>query len=155
MPNYRGHLVGGACAFVLLCFPLQATARPVTTLIEWFFCALFGALFPDIDTKSKGQLLFYRLMIVVMGLLCMQQRFMVAAGTGLFCMLPMIVRHRGLFHNYLFMTTLLLLIAFLVFTYKPSIFNIIAYDLLFFSAGLYSHLFLDFRPWKRLKFSRR
>jgi hypothetical protein len=57
MPGYRGHLVGGTVAFALVCVitnpPFSAIGRS-----ELLLLTCLGSLFPDIDTKSRGQRYF-------------------------------------------------------------------------------------------------
>ena len=66
MPGYKGHLsvalalYGGLIAF------LWHTAPSLQTLVVWFIAICAGALFPDIDTKSKGQKYFYWIMFFIM-----------------------------------------------------------------------------------------
>ncbi|MGC2310143.1 MAG: hypothetical protein WA432_00805 [Candidatus Babeliaceae bacterium] len=64
MPSYKGHLLGGLVVYsIALLF--MATTLSWLTKGEWLLCTLFGALFPDIDIKSKGQKLFYALLLVI------------------------------------------------------------------------------------------
>lgn len=63
------------------------------------FC-LLGALFPDVDTDSKGQNLFYAVFAAVdLGLIA-QKHYMWAAWLGFFAMLPAIGSHRGWTHTW-------------------------------------------------------
>ena len=61
MPGYKGHLVGGTVAGALVWSGLwlvgHAPSVPQTALL--FSLLLLGALFPDVDTDSRGQHLFY------------------------------------------------------------------------------------------------
>ncbi|MGE4551929.1 MAG: metal-dependent hydrolase, partial [Desulfovibrionaceae bacterium] len=58
-----------------------------------------GALFPDIDTDSKGQTLFYILLLALDGLLLWQRRTAEAAWLGLAAMVPPLLQHRGFTHT--------------------------------------------------------
>ena len=60
---------------------------------------LAGALFPDIDTDSKGQKLFYILLIALDGLLLWQRRVTEAAWLGLAGLVPPLMQHRGFTHT--------------------------------------------------------
>jgi hypothetical protein len=59
MANYKGHLIGGAVAYSIFLFVGRLHNMSFYTVLEWLLFSLAGALFPDIDTKSKGQKLFY------------------------------------------------------------------------------------------------
>ena len=70
-----------------------------------FVIAVLSSLFPDIDTKSKGQLLFYRLFLatdfalILLFYLKNDKRFLEgAAFLGLAAMFPLIGKHRGWTH---------------------------------------------------------
>lgn len=60
---------------------------------------LAGALFPDIDTDSKGQKLFYILLLALDGLLLWQRHMVEAAWLGLAAMVPPLLQHRGFTHT--------------------------------------------------------
>jgi hypothetical protein len=99
MPNYKGHLFGGfvfGAGFVTL---TGLGTNSWLSLAEWFGFLLLGSLFPDIDTKSKGQKIFYVTLLFLM-IYCLINKY-----TALFILLsfvglaPLLVHHRGLFHN--------------------------------------------------------
>jgi hypothetical protein len=144
MPNYKGHLLGGSFAFILVYLFLNKPVITVFAFVQWFCCALLGSLFPDIDIKSKGQMIFYRMLTLVLLVLCVQHKFMIAAGMSVVCMLPLLVKHRGIFHSYIFVTALTIFTGGLLMAQWPAYEAAIVYDCLFFIAGVYSHLLLDF-----------
>src|SRR5690606_38041463 len=109
MANYRGHVVGG-----LLCntgylalsqfFPGNLFAQTEGILSHWQFAlglyvvaALF-ALWPDVDTNSKGQDIFFGTAFIFNVLLVATGRFEAAAYLGLLAMTPIIGKHRGWTH---------------------------------------------------------
>jgi membrane-bound metal-dependent hydrolase YbcI (DUF457 family) len=110
MANYKGHLVGGVMACtgyiaVLLFVPGAVLAQTSGLLSNWQFVAslyivamLFG-LWPDVDTNSKGQDIFFGLAFSVNVLLVFTGRFEAAAYLGLLSMLPIIGKHRGWTHS--------------------------------------------------------
>ena len=136
------HLLGGACAFGLLLSVAPKISSNVLYL-EWFFFALAGALFPDIDTTSKGQKWFYIFFMILIGLCIFFMKWFLCAILALLLCVPIISRHRGLFHRWYFIT--ILCIGFLVALkiYAPNYENNFCWDLYFFAAGAYSHLLLD------------
>lgn len=58
------------------------------------------ALFPDVDIKSRGQLVFYRVFIVLDVILLLAGEFTLAAYFGLLALVPIVSRHRGWTHSY-------------------------------------------------------
>jgi hypothetical protein len=72
MPGYKGHLSGGVLAGGLAMGAAVMAGRlahaPLYLSGLMGFC-LLGALFPDVDTDSKGQNLFYAVLILVDGTL--------------------------------------------------------------------------------------
>jgi membrane-bound metal-dependent hydrolase YbcI (DUF457 family) len=57
---------------------------------------------------------------------------------------PMLVRHRGIFHNPWFVIGLPLIVWVVVSTAMPKVSEKFFFDMLFFSIGALSHLWLDF-----------
>lgn len=98
MPGYRGHLIGGACAFALV---LLCVTKPYTILnaAEWLCFTLLGSLFPDVDIKSKGQKLFYRGVVVCALIFIMQQWWQALGVLGAMALFPQLCNHRGVFHE--------------------------------------------------------
>ncbi|CCH47649.1 metal-dependent hydrolase [Pseudodesulfovibrio piezophilus] len=103
MPGYKGHLAGG------LFFAVMGLVG--VTLLGWLlltpllalgligFC-LLGALFPDVDTDSKGQRLYYLIFAIVDLGFILQQHYLWASWLGLFAMLPPMGSHRGWTHTW-------------------------------------------------------
>lgn len=143
MPGYKGHLVGGAVAYGLTVYLLRSLNPTTITLIEWFICALAGALFPDVDTKSKGQKYFYSgLWIVLLGLFFFE-KFKLVAIVSCCCMVPLLVTHRGLLHRTWFLIGLPAGLAFLGCTWMPGCADLFVCNALFFIVGALSHVWLD------------
>src|SRR5882724_10040377 len=76
MPGYKGHLVGGAAVYVLfLCCIIGVVKPSLLMASEWLIFTLAGALFPDVDIKSKGQKYFYFVVFAIFMLLAWKGRF--------------------------------------------------------------------------------
>lgn len=147
MPGYKGHLVGG------LFFGIMGIVGAV--LLGWIvfnplvaaglvgFC-LLGALFPDVDTDSKGQNLYYSVFAVLDLGLITQKQYMWSAWLGLFAMLPAIGSHRGWTHTWwaMFAVPLPILVLPLLLLGIDSIDLFIPFYLAF-TIGYFSHLLLD------------
>jgi len=147
MPGYKGHLAGG------LFFAVMGLVGCV--LFAWIavdpmlgaaligFC-LLGALFPDVDTDSKGQNIFYLVFAAVdLGMILCKQ-YVWAAWLGFFAMLPAIDSHRGWTHTWwamLLVPTPILLIPMMVRGTEAVTVFLPFY--LAFVTGYFSHLLLD------------
>lgn len=143
MPGYRGHSVGGVLVFGALRYALNGLNPSLLTSFEWLTCTLLGALFPDIDIKSRGQNLFYLALGVGYCLALMAGKlawspFFVAAA-----LFPMLMRHRGLSHNLWFAVVISAGIGFGLSVVFPSYAQAAWFDALFFGVGMLSHLLLD------------
>lgn len=150
MPGYRGHLAGGLMLFLMILAIVVHWCMPTTlTIVEWGACTLAGSLFPDIDTKSKGQRLFYLLMLLVFGILIVSHRYKALAFTSVMAMVPLIVHHRGVCHRLWFVLLVPFATALLLTTIMPSYQSMLLLDALFFSIGAISHLWLDL-GWRRM-----
>ena len=108
----RGHLVGATVFFavylgvLVLLYSVDQAYRQFTEveLIAYplglfGLCLLFG-LWPDVDTNSKGQNIFYSLFFVVDVGLIVAREIEAAAYLGLFCILPALGKHRGWTHTF-------------------------------------------------------
>ena len=114
MPGYKGHIIGAAVCTTAYVGVLTAVPPTILDnthdivsdtqlLIGLFVVAVLFGLFPDIDTNSKGQKLFYTLAIVADVLLILDGRFEAAAYLGLLAMTPIVGKHRGWTHSKLAM----------------------------------------------------
>lgn len=143
MPGYRKHLLFGTVVFVALASILYSSHCSLEIMSEWFVCTMAGALFPDVDIKSKGQKYFYRLLFVSIGILFLMSHYSVVVMLVLFSMFPLLVRHRGIFHDPLFIGFCVLVVWYIVSIYYPLMTRPLGYNLLFFLMGAYSHIILD------------
>ncbi len=144
MPNYKGHLSGGLLTALLLLYALSWwVSFSLLHAIQLVFVALLGSLFPDIDTKSQGQLLAYRLLAILLIILVVQQRLALALACSAFAMVPLIVHHRGLFHRVWFIALLCASVVMYAWHAIPRVSNSVALYVLFFFIGALSHIWLD------------
>ncbi|MBM9612677.1 metal-dependent hydrolase [Desulfobulbus rhabdoformis] len=162
MPGYKVHMAGGLVTSGLLLLTgtaLQSmsglyvhyAAQYVPTLndplingVGTVLLSLFGALFPDTDTDSKGQNIIYSIFILIDIGLLYQKSYKMAAYLGLFSMLPALGHHRGWTHSWLAMLlvgTPIFIIPIMVFGSHQVIDFIPFY--LSFTLGYLSHLVLD------------
>ena len=143
MPGYKQHIsFGFLCSFALLtCFSFAAF--PLSSIIEWTICTLLGSLFPDIDIKSKGQFVFYALFSVLLLYMIATQKWFYVSLLSMLSFIPILSKHRGIFHNFWFIATLILMLLALVKYAYPSYYTLVYYDALFFMIGVFSNLLLD------------
>ena len=102
MSSYKGHLVGGAIAYALLMPIMRGYSTSGTQALCWFGVTLLGALFPDVDTKSMGQKVFYAGGLVFLLWCAFSERWPVFVATSFLMILPILANHRGIFHSIFF-----------------------------------------------------
>lgn len=162
MANYRGHLGGGVvCTAVytaaMLFVPVEQFAEYANLLHDnevlaaIFVIGMLFALFPDVDTNSKGQDIFYWTIFLLDILLIWQGYIQAAAYLGLIALLPVISHHRGWTHTKWAMIIVPLPMILVPYLYDEKI---LAISLVFYGAavvGYFSHLLLDGLIWKRFR----
>jgi hypothetical protein len=110
MPGYKGHILGAivcntAYVGALKLAPpsvLDSNHHLVSDLelfVGLFVVAILFGLFPDIDTNSKGQDIFFGLAFIADVLLIYDGRMAAAAFLGLLAMTPILSHHRGWTHS--------------------------------------------------------
>ncbi|HSH18502.1 MAG TPA: metal-dependent hydrolase [Candidatus Saccharimonadales bacterium] len=162
MPGYKGHITGAiACnaAYVgaVTATPsslLNSTHNMVSDLqllIGLFVIAVLFGLFPDIDTNSKGQNIFYGVALAADIMLILDGRMEAAAFLGLLAMLPVVGKHRGWTHSKPAMLLIPAPIVVIPYFYNPAILDT---ALLIYGAavtGYFSHLLFDGMIWKKFR----
>lgn len=146
MPGYKSHsawgLIFGAGILAVVNWLGWFTPEPGEALLLMGFVVL-GSLFPDVDTDSTGQKLFYSLLALINLTLMVLGHYKWAAVLGFCALLPIVARHRGWIHTWWAMFALPLVI-FLI----PIIFYDVSWKSLlpFYMAsvfGYFTHLLLD------------
>lgn len=149
--------MGGAYAAALSFVPVERFAEAAGVLHDWQAMAatmvlsiLFG-LFPDVDTNSKGQNIFYGFALAVDILLIWSGNIQAAAYLGLIALLPIVGRHRGWTHSKWAMFLIPLPIIAIPYLYNEEMLRI---SLVYYGAavtGYFSHLLLDGLIFKRFR----
>lgn len=162
MANYKGHVAGGiifglAYAGAVSFLPVEQFAESAGVLRDWqaltaviVISVLFG-LFPDVDTNSKAQDIFFGIAFPLDILLLWQGYIQAAAYLGLIAMLPIVGHHRGWTHKKWAMFVIPLPILLIPYLYNDQILPI---SMVYYTAaviGYFSHLFLDGLIWKRFR----
>ena len=130
MSMFREHYIGGLIAYTLF-FTLSLAAslfglftiqlplekNPTIPADLWsvgacFVVAVLSGLWPDVDTKSRSQQIFYRIFLIFSVILILRKQYLQSTCLGIFAMLPLLGKHRGWTHSRL--TMLLLPAVFLI-----------------------------------------
>ncbi len=144
MPGYRAHAVGGVAAFGLLYWVSSFYFSPsLPTILQWLSVAVLGALFPDVDVKSKGQGIFYKMMLICLVLLLWRRQMQLFVMASFVALLPVLVRHRGLFHRAWFLVAVPFGVAIAAGSSFPAYKESFVLVAGFFVAGALSHILLD------------
>jgi len=154
MPGYKGHIVGATVCTFAYVGALQATPQDwihtnnyvvsdVQLLVGLFVISILFGLFPDIDTNSKGQDIFYGLAFIADIALIYDGRIMAAAFLGLLAMTPILSHHRGWTHSKAAMILVPSPIVIVPYLYNS---RILSTALVIYGAavvGYFSHLLFD------------
>lgn len=162
MANYKGHIAGGVLASAVYVaaisfFPVERFAEHAGLLKDWqaifavFVIGILFSLFPDVDTNSKAQDIFFAIVFPLDILLIWQGMIQAAAYLGLIAMLPILGHHRGWTHKRWapFVVPLPILLV-------PYLHNdaILPSSLIYYGAavaGYLSHLLFDGLLWRRFR----
>lgn len=153
MANYRGHIAGGvvlgvafAAAVEVLPIHVYDAQLLITnwqTIVGIILLSTMFGLFPDVDTNSKAQNIFFGIAFALDGALIIFGLYQAAAYLGLIAMMPIVGKHRGWTHSKWAM--LLVPSPLLLFPYL-STGNVPQATLIMYGAavtGYFSHLLLD------------
>jgi hypothetical protein len=160
--NYKGHIGGGlvfsaAYAAILSFVPIERFAEHAGIFQDWqalfavFVIGMLFALFPDVDTNSRAQDIFFGIVFPLDILLIWQHSIQAAAYLGLIAMLPIIGHHRGWTHKKWAMIVIPLPILLVPYLYNDTVFPA---SVVYYGAavvGYFSHLFLDGLIWRRFR----
>jgi membrane-bound metal-dependent hydrolase YbcI (DUF457 family) len=154
MSGYKGHIAGAivvnsALLAAVKFMPGTILERWNSSLADWQLVAglyvvavLFG-LFPDIDTNSKGQDIFYGIAFVTEIILVLTGKFEPAAYLGLLAMTPIVGKHRGWTHSKLAMILVPSPIVLIPWLHNHHVLTLAVVLYAAAVAGYFSHLLLD------------
>jgi membrane-bound metal-dependent hydrolase YbcI (DUF457 family) len=151
MPKYKTHLAGGFITFILVVFALQffisrqALGISIPNSILYLFFCLLGALFPDIDTKSRIQKLLYYPLFLAIIVAILLKNWLLLSVLAIIAMIPILSNHRHLTHRIWFVILIPFCVTSLIIMNLNKQSNILIMNCyLFFVSGAISHLLLDF-----------
>ena len=151
MPGYRGHLVGGSITYLVILQLIKSYQPPVLIVLQGFIFCIIGSMFPDVDIKSKGQKLFYIGALITLCCFLYYERTDLFIGLSLLSLIPLLVKHRGVFHQVWFLIFISMTMGLLIGSIHASYSAWAMKNALFFLAGALSHIVLD-RVGTRLKY---
>ncbi len=146
MPNHKTHLVAGlVCGLVLTAMFKHFYPQSMNQIYNSFLYtsfALAGSLFPDIDIKSKIQLMFWPVATVFILIALATSQINLFMIISFFVFFIVLVGHRTITHQFWFVTLFPFLLALYVIKIKAPK-NIIFFCVIYFIVGAYSHIVLD------------
>ncbi|MBP7807331.1 metal-dependent hydrolase [Candidatus Saccharibacteria bacterium] len=154
MANYKGHVVGGLLAGTVVSagyYLLPGRGMPNSAVLvgDWqllvavYVVAVLFGLWPDVDTNSKAQDIFFGIAFAADVLLIAFGYFAAAAILGLLAMTPIVGTHRGWTHSRLAMIIVPLPIVIVSYLASSQVGET---SLLIYGAavaGYFSHLLFD------------
>lgn len=162
MANYKGHIGGGIALGGVYCaaltyVPIERYAETANVLHDWqavaaiFILSMLFALFPDVDTNSKGQNIFFGVAFITDILLIINGNIHAAAYLGLIAMTPIVGKHRGWTHSKLAMLLVPAPLVVVPYLYDEKMLPV---SLIYYGAaivGYFSHLLLDGLIWRKFR----
>ncbi|MBP6869580.1 metal-dependent hydrolase [Candidatus Babeliales bacterium] len=151
MPGFRGHLIGGTLTYLAILQCIKSMQPSLPVIASGFVFCIVGSLFPDIDIKSKGQKLFYSLGLIILCCFLYYERTDLFIGLSLLATVPLLVKHRGIFHELWFLIFISISTGLVIGSFHAQYSAWAMKNALFFLAGAISHIVLD-RVITRLKY---
>lgn len=146
MPNYKTHISAAIVCYYIILFAFIVYGKPIFDLnhaISWLLSIVAGSMFPDIDIKSKGQKLFSLIFLFGIIISTLFKNYNTAIGISIFSFMPLLVKHRGLFHNLWFLMALVFIISKILIYKLPDYEWFIISNAIFFAIGIKTHIALD------------
>jgi hypothetical protein len=147
MSTYKGHIAGGIVTYLLIAQAVSLTfpARSHSWYAHVFFigCAVLGSLFPDIDTRSTIQRLFFIAMIPALPFALFYSMPLFVCLSAV-CLGALFIPHRTLTHRPWFIIAISALMAGVVLTTIHTHRHVLVLCCVYFCSGALSHWFLDF-----------
>ena len=109
--TFRGHIMVGITTYFVAVVPIVVWILYRQNWIYkelWYYwwellicfgLCLIGAMFPDVDIKSKSQRIIYSILIPIDLILILFTYYRAAAILGFFAIIPNTFKHRGVTHS--------------------------------------------------------
>ena len=147
MPGYKAHIAVGLSSCLVMLYVIKSLTIMCPTFLQIIGClavAVLGSIFPDIDTTSKMQRLFFIFSSLAILASIFFQAWFFFFNLSFITVVVTLLKHRTLTHSAWFIFTLSLLSVFL----SSFLFHEISYTsvliALCFAIGACSHIILDF-----------
>lgn len=150
-------VVAAAYAGAISFLPIERFAEAAGVLGNWqalaavFVIGILFGLFPDVDTNSRAQDMFFGIVFPLNILLIWQGYIEAAAYLGLIAMLPIVGHHRGWTHKKWAMVVVPLPILLIPYLHNDAILPASAVYYGAAVAGYFSHLLLDGLIWRTFR----
>ncbi len=147
MPGYKAHVVAGSVSCLFLIYIILTLFHFCPTLMQFigcFVCSILGSIFPDIDTTSKAQRLFFIFSSIVLLLSIVFQAWFVFLNFSFISIIVMLLKHRTITHNVYFIFSLSIMLFFFSLLVFHGLSTGGILSALGFAVGAFSHLLLDF-----------
>lgn len=154
MPGYKTHLTIGVFAFgVLSYFCVKQLWVPfsLSMLFIGFSACLLGSIFPDIDTASKMQRIFYFFAAGFIIYSLFTHSYKMFAVFSAVSVLILLVGHRTITHNFIFVLVLSGFLPIYSYFYHHKFLKQSLVFACCFCLGSLLHIFLDFFVSRVLK----
>ncbi len=152
MPNYKAHLSAGFVVYLVLFYLVCNFSASVLQAAQLLLCCLIGSIFPDVDTKSKMQKIFYVSLLFVFIFLVFHNKIQLMIVLSFIGLAPLLVNHRGIFHKPWFIMLIAFSVSCAADTYCPGCLRQALIYSLFFVSGAISHIWLDVGFKKMFRF---
>ena len=96
--SYKGHLAGGVLVATAVAAAAEGSGGGPETTLGLFATALFFSLFPDLDTSSRPQRWFFKLVFAALLYLAWAGEYRTATAVAVLALLPVLDHHRGWTH---------------------------------------------------------
>jgi len=143
MPSYRVHLIGGLVTYLAILQTIKHMNISGFVVAQGLLFCLLGALFPDIDVKSKGQKVFYSILFGLLIWILYKKMYCLFVVMSFLGIIPILVRHRGIFHHIWFLFSMAVLMSWAAKSWCGPLEQTMLYNSWFFFAGTVSHVVLD------------
>jgi hypothetical protein len=152
MPGYRAHILCAVLIYTAMLLCIGALFKNGFTVLGGLGAIVAGALFPDIDIKSKGQHYLYWMYAAALGLLLLlhwrhpkQLWIDLIICLAILTIAPMLGRHRGITHAPLFILALGVTFWIISAGFYPQYTQQFFFYSSCFVLGALSHIWLDKR----------
>jgi hypothetical protein len=147
MPGYRAHIMVGVSTCLGLLYAINTLTHPHTAFLQTVGCiaaAILGSIFPDIDTTSKMQRIFFIFSSMALLISIFFQAWFFFFNLSFITVVVTFLKHRTLTHSawFIFALSIISILLSSIIFHETSTGAVLT--ALCFAVGALSHLVLDF-----------